>query len=522
MSTNLEIFPTTNLSPRQRACLEEVLRRQQAKQPVNREPPVLTPTIRNDDSELATQHLSHFIRQSWHILEPATTYLHNWHIDCISEHLEAVTAGDIKRLLVNIPPRYMKSTIITIMWPVWEWLRKPWVRYMFDSYSEELMQEHNVSRRTIIESEWFQARYCDRFQLRRDDNRKSQFTNNHRGVMVANRAATGKGGNRVIIDDPLDPEQAYSDAERESANRRFKVKLSNRLNNKKEDAIIVVMQRVHDKDVSGEALAQGYLQLKLPSEVGKRTIVHFPISGRVIIRKPGDLLWPEREGPAEIAAARVAMGTWAYAAQYLQEPAPIEGGIIKREWWRWYRQAPGKFDEILQSWDLTFKDTKSSDRVAGQVWGRRGAEFFLLDYVCERMSFSATIQAVRSMRSKWPNARRILIEDAANGPAVIDALKKKITGIVAISPDGSKESRVHAVSPEVEAGNVFLPMVMDGAGNWSPHPWAEDFVRLCALFPKGEYDDPVDAFTQAIRRLTKGAGGTKVRQTDYTEDNDDD
>jgi predicted phage terminase large subunit-like protein len=507
--------------------LEEISRRLSERHSA-RDPERLRPRIKNEDSELAREHLAHFTRQAWHILEPATTYLHNWHVDCISEHLEAVSAGQIKRLLVNIPPRYMKSISITIMWPVWEWIKRPELRYLFDSYSEDLMQEHNVARRTIIESEWYQSRYSDSFQLRKDDNRKSQFTNTSRGVMIANRSATGKGGNRVIIDDPLDPQQAYSDAEREAANRRFKIKLSNRLNNKKEDVIVVVMQRVHEKDVSGEAMAQGYHHLKLPVEVQKRVIVHFPISGRIIVRKPGELLWPEREGPDEIAAAKRAMGTWDFATQYLQEPAPIEGGILKRDWWRWYRQTPGRFDEIIQSWDLAFKDNltskdkkvKASDMVAGQVWGRRGGEYFLLDYVCERMSFTATIQAIRSMRAKWPNARRILIEDAANGPAVMDALKKKLSGLIAVSPDGTKLARVHAVSPEVEAGNVYLPLVMDSAGNWGPPEWAEDFVRICALFPNVKNDDAVDAFTQALRRLSKGGVG-KVRETDYTEDNHD-
>lgn len=501
MSTSLQSLPTSDLSPRQRALLEEISRRLSERRLVSAPKKA---TIRDEESQQARRSLASFVKQSWHVLEPATEYLHNWHIDCISEHLEAVTAGEIHRLLINIPPRYMKTTIVSVMWPCWEWIDHPELRYVFDSYSVSLMEDFSVARRLLIQSPWYQQRFSDSFFLMPDRNQVGEFRNDHRGVMIANRSATGKGGNRVIVDDPLDPEQAHSEAERKTALRRFDKKLSTRLNDKRKDAIICVMQRLHEKDVSGRCIELGYEHLKLPGEAPHRIVVYFPTTGRVIVREPGDLLWPEREGKPEIETAKKALGSYDFAAQYQQEPAPVEGGIIKRAWWKFYRQYPGKFDEILQSWDLTFKDTSHSDLVAGQVWGRLGADFYLLDYVAERMDFIATLSAIRSMSAKWPRAKTILIEDAANGPAVVSVLKKELTGIVTFSPAdyGSKEARVFAVSPTVEAGNVYLPLTMNADGNWSPAYFVEDFVRLCALFPNAEHDDPVDAFTAAIIRMS--------------------
>ena len=504
---NLPNHLMSDLSPRQRALLEEATRRLSEKRLASAPkppPPIPTPTVHDEQTDKIISSFAAFVPFAWPILEPGTDYLHNWHVDCIAEHLEAVTAGEIRHLVINIPPRMMKSTLVTIMWPVWEWLSTPTLRYLFDSYSANLMETHSIARRNLIESPEFQARFCDRFQLAHDSNKKDEFSNTQRGTMIANRTATGKGGNRVIVDDPLDPEQAFSTAEREAANRRFTQKLSSRLNNKKKDSFVIVMQRVHEKDVSSIGIARGYFHLKLPVEAPHKTIIYFPRSGRVLVRQPGDLLWTDREGPAEIATAKTDLGSYGFAGQYQQEPAPVEGGIIKRAWWKYYRQYPGKFDEIIQSWDLTFKDTSHSDLVAGQVWGRLGADFYLLDYVAERMDFIATLSAIRSMSAKWPRVKTILIEDAANGPAVVSVLRKELTGIVTFSPAdyGSKEARVFAVSPTVEAGNVYLPLAQSAEGTWTPAYFVEDFVRLCAMFPNAEHDDPVDAFTAAIIRMS--------------------
>jgi predicted phage terminase large subunit-like protein len=182
---------------------------------------------------------------------------------------------------------------------------------------------------------------------------------------------------------------------------------------------------------------------------------------------------------------------------YQQSPQPAQGQIFKRDWWNFYRQAPFPFDEIIQSWDMAFKGTDASDFVVGQVWGRKKADKYLLDQVRARMDFPTTIQAVKTLSAKWPQAHAKLAEDKANGPAVIDTLKREISGLIAIEPQGSKEARANAVSPQIESGNVYLP-------DPSIAPWIHDLIEECAAFPKGTNDDQVDAMTQALLRLGEG------------------
>jgi len=461
--------------------------------------------------ELAERKLADFIRQAWHVIEPATPYLHNWHIDLICEYLEAVSAGQITRLIINIPPRYMKSIAVSVMWPVWEWIRHPETRWIFASYSQSLSTKHSVDRRTIIQSDWYQSRWGDRFKLVEDHNLKTEFLNDKRGHMIATSVggtSTGKGGNRLVVDDPLNPKEAASDVLRERANTWFDQTFYSRLDDKKTGAIVVIMQRLHEKDLTGHLLEQGgeWEHLCLPAIAEDRQVIHFPMSGRTLVREPGDLLWPEREGPKEIEAAKLALRSYGFAGQYQQRPSPMEGGIFKRGWWKFYKEPPARFDEMLQSWDCSFKNASTSDYVVGQVWGRVGGEFYLLDQVRDRMDFTETLQAVRALTAKWPKARSKLIEDKANGQAVIDALKREISGIIPVTPKESKEARAMAVQPFMEAGNVYLP-------DPSIAPWIHDFIEECAAFPNAAHDDQVDAMTQALNRLAqRRKASEQVRQ----------
>lgn len=204
----------------------------------------------------------------------------------------------------------------------------------------------------------------------------------------------------------------------------------------------------------------------------------------------------ERVGPAEIDDLKRSLGSYAAAGQLQQRPSPAEGGILKREWWRFYTVAPEHFDEVIQSWDCAFKDTDTSDYVVGQVWGRVKADKYLLDQVRGRMDCPATIRAVKRLSERWPKANAKLIEDKANGPAVIASLKHEIPGLIAVNPEGGKQARVHAVSPQIESGNVYLPVS-------SAAPWVDAFVEEAAVFPNGPHDDQVDAMSQALLRLKK-------------------
>jgi len=455
---------------------------------------------------LAEASLSDFVRLSWPVIEPHTRYLHNWHIDCICEHLQAVDSGEITRLLVNIPPRYMKSTLISVDWPVWSWINDPGSRWLFASYSGALSMYHSIQRRTIIQSMWYQDRWASRYQLTTDQNVKTEYQNDRRGHMIASGlggTVTGKGGNRVVVDDPHNPETAHSDAERVTALRVFDQTISTRLDDKRTGAIVVVMQRLHERDLAGHILSEigGYQHVCLPAVADARTVVHFPVTGREVVREDGDLLWPGREGPEEIETARRQLGTYGFTGQYQQQPSPPGGGIFKRTWWQYWRVLPTRFDRWYQSWDCTFKDADDTDYVVGQVWGVLGGDRYLIDQVRARMNFVDTRIAIRAFASKWPLSRGYLIEGKANGPAVIASLRHEIAGLVEIEPEGGKVARARAIEPQVEAGNVYIP-------DPSVAPWVSDFLEETASFPMGAHDDQVDAMTQLLNYV--GTGGAAI------------
>lgn len=455
-------------------------------------------------TRLAERSLSAYVHEAWPILEPDTPFLPNWHIDLIAEYLEAVTAGEITRLVINMPPRYGKSMLVSVFWPTWEWIRAPHTRWLFASYSESLATKHSLDRRVLLQSPYYRRRWGRRFRLTSDQNEKTEYRNDRRGLMCATSvggSATGKGGNRIVIDDPHNPVQAESDAQRRHAIDFFLTTLSTRLDDKKRGAIVLVMQRLHTRDLTAVCLEHGYTHVSLPAEAETRTVIDFPRSKRTVTREAGDLLWPEREGPAEIAGQKTMLGAYGFAGQYQQRPTPRGGGMFKRDWWQFYDELPAGLEELAQSWDLAFKGGGDVDFVVGLVAARRGPDIYLVDRFKERATFQQTLVAIRRMHAQYPNARSIFVEDAANGPAVIDTLKREIPGIIEVRPEGGKYTRASACEPRVEAGNVFLPRPTAPNGARLPsRAWVEDFIEQLAVFPKGEHDDDVDAFTQLLVR----------------------
>ncbi len=452
--------------------------------------------ITHIETERAERRLWEFMRQAWPVLEPSTRFVPGWHIDALCEFLQAVTLGQILRLLICLPPRHMKSLAL-VLWLCWEWIRYPERRFMCASYAAGLAIRDSLRCRRLIESPFYQSRWGDRFRLTSDQNEKARFENDQAGYRIAlgvGGAATGEGGDRIIIDDPHNVREAESDTIRQGVLDWYDHVISTRLNDPKTGAIVIVMQRVHENDLGGHVLRQGgYEELRLPAEYEGRSPVT-SIGWKDPRTESGELLWPERFGAEEIERLKRDLGSYAAASQLQQRPSPAEGGIFKRHWWKFYKEAPRTFSEIIQSWDCSFKDSNTSDFVVGQVWGRYGADKYLLDQVRGRMDCPATIQAVKRLSEKWPQTRATLIEDKANGPAVIAMLKHEVAGLIPVNPEGGKEVRAHAVTPQIEAGNVYLP---DPGGA----PWINGFIDECAAFPNGAFDDQVDAMTQALVRL---------------------
>jgi len=471
------------------------------------------------DQEAARRHLRDFVWQAWAVIEPSTPFVQGWHIDAIIEHLEAITNGHIRNLLINVPPRHMKSLLVSVFWPAWEWIRWPERRWLYSSYGAQLSIRDSIKCRRLIESPWYRDRWGDRFVLTSDQNTKGRFDNSRSGYRLATSvggAATGEGGDRIVCDDPHNVQEAESDAIRKATLDWWDVVISTRVNDPKTAAKVVVMQRCHQQDLSGHLLEQGgWEHLCMPAEYEGPTRAT-SIGWSDPRQETSELLWPERFGPPEIESLKVSLGSYAAAGQLQQRPSPAGGGILKRHWFRFWQPAGqnlppvivrlqdgtqssimpvnvSRIDELIQSWDCAFKDLATSDYVVGQVWGRVGAAYLLLDQVRGRLDYPSTVKAVVELSRKWPMCIAKLIEDKANGSAVIQMLTGRISGLLPVNPEGGKVARAAAASPLIEAGNIYLPHPQYA-------PWVSDFIEECAAFPNGAHDDQVDAMTQALIR----------------------
>lgn len=743
-------------------------------------------------AERSRRSLSYFIRQAWSQVEPVE-FVAGWHLEAIAEHLQAVSRGEIRRLVINIPPGHMKSLSVGVFWPAWTWIERPELRYLFTSYAQDLVHRDSRKCRTVLSSPWYRERWGDRFRLLADQNQKGRFDNDRGGYRIATSvggAATGEGGDVIVCldagalietdngelpigrivneqlpvrvlgssgrwqeietyernpgrplvelttadgrrllctgdhmlyvdgqgyrparevissygtlrlrrlrqhvpagsiarralttrpvllagllrslrarrsqsgldgrsrqsllralwrqlevvhslrlpaevlldlldlvrlhrpskndsrereralsgrevgdaldggirkdpspgdrhqgrrelrhlqaprllagashrwledeprsdesrdalqelpsqgayqdrdqraldepvrivavrrlsapdavynlrvapdhdyyadgllvhncDDPHKIEEARSDVKREEVIEWWDQTMSTRLRQPKTGAFVIVMQRLHEQDLTGHVLAQdGWTHLCLPAQYEPTHPFVWPRDPRQV---DGELLWPEQWGREQLA--EIGLSPYGRAGQLQQRPAPAEGGLIKRGWFRFYRQLPGELDELLLSWDMAFKDAAANDYVVGQVWARAGSQKYLVAQTRDRMDFPATVEAFRQQAALYPSANLKLVEDSANGPAVISTLRREISGLIAVRPQGSKEARVAAVSPTIEAGDVWLP---------DPElaPWIGEFVEEAAAFPNGAHDDQVDAMSQALLRLQR-------------------
>lgn len=490
-------------------------------------------------TELSQRSLSYYARQAWEVVEPGKEYVHGWHIDAICEHLEAVTRGEIRNLIINIPPRHMKSLLVSVFWPTWVWTTSPNQRWLFASYADSLAIRDALKCRRIIQSDWYQSQWGNVFRLTSDQNQKARFENDKTGYRVASGVggmSTGEGGDVIAVDDPIKAIDVSSEAMRKAVIEWWDQAMSTRLNDPKRSAKVIVMQRLHEQDLTGylldkmKANGEHYEHLSLPAEYEPTKYVTC-LGWSDPRTEPNELLWPERFDAVSLGNLKRALGSYGSAGQLQQRPSPAEGGMLKRAWWRFWipkganvtpvttRQADGSlfehpqmelpdtFDELIQSWDMTFKDTKASDFVAGGVWARAGANKFMLDLDHRRMNITETIKAVKAMSEKWPQTYAKLVEDKANGPAVIGMLHGEITGLIAYDPKTGKEGRVNAVSPQIESGNVYLPHPLVRA-------WVDGMIDECAAFPNGAHDDRVDQMTQALLRW-QSMGKSEIIENPY-------
>lgn len=422
----------------------------------------------------------------------------------LAERLEAVERGDITRLLVTEPPQHGKSRLVSVHFPCWYLGRNPDKRVVQTSYGLSLALKHSRVARDFFVSQEFHNVFPG---VRHQPGRISQEP-----IQVQRQAAqewgtarggsyyavgiggglTGMGFDLGIIDDPV---KDVVEANSEVTNERnwewygsvFRTRMSPAA------AIILTMTRWSKKDlmqkildqISEGATGEDWEILHMPALAFDNN-PHDPTG-----RSAGMALWPERYDLAWLANQKISIGSKAFEALYQGNPTIGEGELFKRSWWKFYSTLPSRFDGVVQSWDCTFKDLKTSDYVVGQVWGWLGADNYLLDQIRGKMNMPVTMQAIRSLSAKWPLAAGKLIEDKANGPAVIQMLQHEIPGLIPIEPHGGKIVRAQAATPAIEAGNVYLPEARIA-------PWVHDFVEEHAAFPNGRNDDQVDCTTQYL------------------------
>lgn len=448
-----------------------------------------------------------FVKMAWPLIEHGRPFNDNWHIGAMCEHLEAVFRGQIKRLCINVPPGSMKSLSTSVMWQPWCWIQDPGYRFILGSFDESLVGKRDGTKvLDIVRSKWFQTRWGDRVMIKGSDPSTSEFYTTKGGMRFATSVGgkvLGRHGNAFVIDDPSKP-QTMSDLTLAEARRWKQETTASRL--LPGGAFVLIMQRLHENDLAGVAEEEGgydFLRLPMRFDPDQRCTTSIGFSDPRTTE--GELLWPSYKDETEVAQIEKDMGgrdTATVAAQLQQSPAPAKGLIFQRDTFQYYQELPSSFDFVIDSWDCAFKDKDGNDFVAGQRWGLKGSAYYLFPFrVKARMSFVKTCAAVKSFRDKsdprgrpYPKANAILVEDKANGSAVMSALASEVSGLVPINPEGGKVARANAITPLYEARNVWHP-------DRNVAPWIEDHETSLLKFPKGKNDDDVDAQTQALNYL---------------------
>ena len=455
-----------------------------------------------------------FVESAWRVIEPVTEFVPGWHIDAMCEYLQAASRGEIDRLLINVPPRHMKSLTVSVFWPAWIWTWAPHTRFLTASYGAGLAERDAIKCRDLLRSAWYRERWPE-LELKGDVNRTSRYENTNTGYRVATGVggeATGEGGDVIIVDDPHKLEEALSDSARARVLDWHDGTLASRFNDPKNGVEVVVMQRLHERDLSGHLLERGgFTHLCIPARYEPHHPFLWPHDPR---SQEGELLWPEHIPEAELTRIEQTMGSFRAAGQLQQRPAALEGELLKRGWWRFYNpeylnldkigMLP-RFTRIASSWDTAFEGKTTSDYVVGQVWGLTGPDRYLLYSYRRHANLHATKQAMRDahawVEQRWPRAAHtILIEKSANGAEIISALKRELTGVVAVPVSTDKITRAIAASSPLESGNILLPghAAPDTPAGYHAPDWVANLIEEAALFPNAKYDDQVDAFSQAI------------------------
>jgi predicted phage terminase large subunit-like protein len=438
-----------------------------------------------------------------------------WHLDAIAEHLEAVSAGQIRFLIISMPPRCMKSTSVGVMWPVWDWLRRPWRQFLSVSYAQSLATRDAVKARRIIQSPWFQQTFGDRFQLTSDQNAKERYDNDRGGYRIATAVdakLTGEGGDFIVIDDPLNAKDKDSETVREGTSRWFDEAAASRLNDLRTGAFMLVMQRLHERDLAGHVLRR-----ELDGE-GGREVVHLCLPARyepdhpyVYARDPrktpGELLWPARFPERELRRLERQLGAYAAASQLQQRPAPREGGMFDKGKVIIVEALPAQKYRRVRAWDLagSIKTTQKPDpdyTVGIDIRiGEEDGLTYVVDVERGRWTPEEVEKRIVATASRDGAGTPIWLPQDPGQAGLMQAghYIRKLAGYRAKARPvtGDKVVRANPLSAQWSAGNVRLVR----------GPWNDALLDEFAMFPNGAHDDQVDAVAAGYNDLVEPMTG---------------
>ena len=517
------------------------------------------------NKRLAEMTLAEFVKQAWHVIEPGQPYVHGWHIDFVCGHLEAITrgvvleSGDIyNRLLINIPPGTMKSLLTNVLWPAWEWgpCNQPHLRYVCAAHKVENLSARDSRRmRQLITSEWYVARWGDRVSLARDQNEKLNFMNESGGFRIATAitSLTGIRGDRVIIDDPHSVDSAASEAQRDTEVTTFLEAIPTRLNNPITSSIVVIMQRLHEEDISGVIIdkALGYDHIMLPMRYDPLRAEPTMLGMTDPRKQDGELLFPARFPMHVVERDEKAMGPYASAGQFQQDPTPRGGGVIKREWWTLWDHEGGypPMDFVVAGLDSAYTSKQENDPSAITVWGVFSGDFksdAANNYIGRggkmrsTMEEAARFDMATQMRDMLPGSPEstpsimlmyawtgrlefpeliektaeickqmkvdlLLIESKASGISIAQEMRRSYGGedwgVQLVNPGAiDKLARLYSVQHLFSEGVIYAP----------DRSWADMVIHQCAVFPKGKHDDLVDTSSMVLKYLRDT--GIMIRQ----------
>jgi len=454
----------------------------------------------NEYRALLRQDFSIFSQRCFRQLDPQTNFLNNWHIEVLAAKLEACRQGKIRRLIINIPPRHLKSHCASIAFPAWCLGHNPTAQILCVSYAQDLSDKLARDCRSVMTSQWFQALFSTRPLSRTQA--LQEFRTTAHGSRLATSVGgvlTGRGADIIIIDDPLKPEEAMSESQRRAVNQWYDNTLFSRLNDKHWGCIILIMQRLHEDDLVGHVLGQDdweILSFPAIAEQDEEHLIETPLGTQRFTRRVGDVLHPQRESRETLAHIRQTLGEYNFAGQYQQAPAPLGGGLIKANWFRTYQPGdlPARFDQIVQSWDTANKVSQLSDYSVCTTWGVKHRRVYLLQVLRRRMEYPELKRTVLGQARAW-RATVVLIEDKASGTQLIqELLAEGLSAVTRYLPEHDKIMRLYAQTATIENGFVYLP---------SEAPWLADYLHELTTFPQAKHDDQADSTSQALAWLNQ-------------------